>query len=117
MSYAQKAQSPEYPRSTIGTVIAGMNFTNKVVKPTIAASGYDHARDFPVSDIPVHFFSGRYDFETPGELAYEYYELLEAPSKSFTWFENSAHDVFFDEPGKFSETLIRIANEILKGLP
>ena len=114
LSYAQRAQSPEYPRSTIGTVIAGMNFTNAAVKPEIARLGYDHARDFPVSDIPVHFLAGRYDFETPGVLAYEYFELLEAPAKSFTWFEDSAHDVFFDEPEQFGETLIGIASELLE---
>jgi len=94
-----------------------MNFTNAVVKPAIAASGYDLARDYPVSEIPVHFLAGRYDYETPGELAYEYFQSLDAPAKSFTWFENSAHDVNFDEPEKFSETLVRLANEILGESP
>jgi len=115
LDYARKGQSPEYPPSTVGIVIEGMNFTNAVVKPQIAESGYNHARDFPVSDIPIHFLAGRYDYETAGEMAYEYFELLEAPAKTFTWFENSAHDVNFDEPDKFSETLVRIVSKILRG--
>jgi pimeloyl-ACP methyl ester carboxylesterase len=61
----------------------------------------------------VYFLAGRYDYETPGELAEEYYNFLEAPAKNFTWFENSAHDVMYDEPDKTNQELIRIANEIL----
>jgi pimeloyl-ACP methyl ester carboxylesterase len=49
----------------------------------------------------------------PGELAEEYYNSLEAPVKGFTWFENSAHDVYHDEPDEFNQEMIRIANEIL----
>lgn len=40
--------------------------------------------------------------------------ILDAPDKSFSWFEFSAHDLQFDEPGKFSETVIRISREIME---
>jgi L-proline amide hydrolase len=70
-------------------------------------------RDFPVSKIPVFFFAGRYDYVTPGELAEDYFEMLEAPAKRFIWFENSAHDVQYDEPDKFSQEIIRTAQEVL----
>jgi pimeloyl-ACP methyl ester carboxylesterase len=56
--------------------------------------GFDLATDFPVSTIPVHFLQGQYDYECPGELVEDYFNILEAPDKSFTWFENSAHDVY-----------------------
>ena len=58
----------------------------------IIQSGYDLFRDFPVSPIPVYFLAGRHDHETPGTLAEAYYNFLEAPTKNFTWFENSAHN-------------------------
>ena len=29
------------------------------------------------------------------------------------WFENSAHDVNYDEPDKFNQEIIRIAQEVL----
>jgi len=35
---------------------------------------------FPVSDIPVLFITGTEDRNTPGELAFAYYEALEAPA-------------------------------------
>ena len=66
-----------------------------------------------MSTIPVHFLQGRHDYQCPGELAESYYNTLEAPVKSFTWFENSAHDVNYDEPDKFSQEIIRIAQEVL----
>ena len=76
--------------------------------------GYDLTTDFPVSSIPVHFLQGRYDFECPGELVEAYYNALEAPEKSFTWFENSAHNMMYDEPDNTNQELIRIARETLK---
>lgn len=50
-------------------------------------------------DIPVMFIAGRYDRNTPSELAQYYFEHLEAPAgKTFIWSEQAAHDVFHDEP-------------------
>ncbi len=91
----------------------GMAFSRETIAQEIVGAGYDHTRDFPESTIPVFFFAGRYDYETPGVLAEDYFELLEAPNKSFTWFENSAHDIQYDEPDKFSREIIRIAREVL----
>jgi pimeloyl-ACP methyl ester carboxylesterase len=111
--YAIKGSSPEYPRSTLRNTMAGIAFSMQTIAEEVLNCGYDHARDFPVSDIPVHFFTGRYDHVTPGELAYAYFEKLEAPAKSFTWFENSAHMINFDEPDDFNRAIIRIAQEAL----
>lgn len=66
-----------------------------------------------MSNIPVHFFTGRYDYETPGELDYVYFETLAAPAKSFTCFEYSAHNMHYDEPEAFNQEIIRITREIL----
>lgn len=62
----------------------------------------------------MHFLTGRHDHETPGELAEAYYNALEAPAKTFTWFENPAHDVMYDEPDRTNQELIGIADEILE---
>jgi pimeloyl-ACP methyl ester carboxylesterase len=113
LDYVTSGQSPEYPRSTIRPTLAGLDFTRQTIGLEAMNSGYDHAADFPVSTIPVHFLQGRYDYHCPGELAEAYYDTLEAPVKSFTWFENSAHDVFYDEPDKFSQEIIRIAQQVL----
>jgi pimeloyl-ACP methyl ester carboxylesterase len=113
LDYARSGQSPEYPPATIRPTLKGMEFARQTIYLEVADTGYDHARDYSVSTIPVHFLQGRYDYHCPGELAEAYYNTLEAPVKSFTWFEDSAHDVYYDEPDKFNQEMIRIANETL----
>jgi pimeloyl-ACP methyl ester carboxylesterase len=113
LEYATSGQSAEYPRSTIKPTLAGLDFSRQTIYLDVVNSGYNLATDFPVSTIPVHFLQGRYDYQCPGELAEAYYDTLEAPVKSFAWFENSAHDVYYDEPDKFNQEVIRIANETL----
>jgi pimeloyl-ACP methyl ester carboxylesterase len=113
LNYVLEGNSPEYPRAYIKQTVAGMEFSGQTIRAEIVNAGYDLAVDFPVSPIPVHFIQGRYDFNCPGELAEAYYNTLVAPDKSFTWFENSAHDVHYDEPDKHNQEMIRIANEIL----
>ena len=113
LDYARSGQSPEYPPATIRPTLKGMEFTRQTIYLEAVNSGYDHATDFPVSTIPVYFMQGRHDYQCPGELAKAYYDTLEAPAKSFTWFEHSAHDVFYDEPDRFSQEIIRIAQQEL----
>jgi proline iminopeptidase len=61
----------------------------------------------PVLNCPVYFFVGRNDFNVPGQLTSAYFNHLDDPAgKHLVWFENSAHDLFYDEPVKLvRETL------------
>jgi pimeloyl-ACP methyl ester carboxylesterase len=113
LNYVLNGMSPEYPSAYIEQTLAGLDFTRQTIGLEVITSGYDHTTDFPVSTIPVYFLQGRYDYVCPGELVEEYYNSLEAPVKSLTWFENSAHNVYYDEPDEFNQEMIRIANEIL----
>jgi pimeloyl-ACP methyl ester carboxylesterase len=66
----------------------------------------------PRIDVPVVFLAGRYDYNTPSELVQAYYERLEAPrGKRLIWFEESAHDIFFDQPGELVKELVKIRGE------
>ena len=49
---------------------------------------------------PVVLFLGKYDEFVPATLAAQWYEPLKAPSKRLVWFENSAHMMFLEEPGR-----------------
>ena len=109
LDYVFSGKSLEYTSADVENFVPGMTFSQQVVVPQ--AMDYNLFRDFPVSLIPVHFFAGRHDHQTPGELAEEYYNFLEAPAKSFTWFENSGHSMIWDEVDKTTEELIKIANE------
>ena len=113
VNYLTSGESPEYTSADVDKLFAGVGLSGQTTSLDVSKSDYNLFRDFPVSPIPVHFFAGRHDYVTPGKLAEEYYNFLEAPAKSFTWFENSAHLMTWDEPDKAAQELIRIANETL----
>lgn len=63
------------------------------------------------SKIPVYFFAGKYDYNTPSAIVEEYFKTIKAPSKRFYWFEKSAHSPNWEEPELFYQRLREIAAE------
>lgn len=60
----------------------------------------------PRVHVPVYFFLGRYDYNTPTEIVERYCEQLEAPrGKQIIWFEDSAHGIPNEEEDKFCSVL------------
>ncbi len=69
-------------------------------------------QEVPRIEIPIYFFVGRHDYNTPFELAERYYEQLEAPKgKQLIWFENAAHMIPYESSEEYANTLI---NKVLK---
>jgi pimeloyl-ACP methyl ester carboxylesterase len=66
----------------------------------------------PKLDIPVYFFSGKYDFTVNHDLSRAYLNMLNAPVKGFYTFENSAHSPLFEEPLRVREILVK---DVLNG--
>ena len=66
-------------------------------------------RTIEAVDLPVHFIHGRNDGFSPHDIAFEFYHHLQAPRKTFTTFEHSAHMPHYDEPEKFASLLIQQA--------
>ena len=66
----------------------------------------------PKLEIPVYFFGGIYDYTVSYTLAKEYLEKLQAPTKGFYTFKQSAHSPIFEEPEKVTEIM---ELDILKG--
>jgi len=66
----------------------------------------------PRIDIPVYFFSGAKDRNTPLSLVEEYLTSLEAPAgKELVVFSNSAHTPNMAEPELFYQELKRVKDE------
>jgi pimeloyl-ACP methyl ester carboxylesterase len=61
--------------------------------------------DAPVFRIPILFALGRNDCNTPSQAAQLFLERVQAPWKSVTWFESSAHFPFWEEPALFGRVL------------
>jgi pimeloyl-ACP methyl ester carboxylesterase len=58
--------------------------------------------------IPVCFFLGRRDYNTPLELAERYLERIEAPKKEKVVFESAAHFIPFEEPNRYNCEVVRV---------
>ena len=110
LDYASSGQSPYYNQIEMRNYEKGIRNTQRYVLPQ--AIGYNLFEDFPVADIPVHFVSGAEDRQTPIALVEEYVTALEAPDKSLTIVQDTGHNVPFDAPKAWAETLIRIAGEV-----
>ena len=61
-------------------------------------------------DVPVFFFTGSHDWQTPVSLSDQWFNQISAPYKEVLHFEESSHAVVNEEPGKF---LIALVNKVL----
>jgi len=61
----------------------------------------------PAFQVPVFILAGRYDQISVASLAHRFFERLTAPRKEFVWYENSAHNVNFDEPDRFNAFMLQ----------
>jgi pimeloyl-ACP methyl ester carboxylesterase len=57
--------------------------------------------------IPVYFFLGRHDYNTPTALVEEWVNQLKAPHIETVWFENAGHSLDIDVPEEFQEKLVK----------
>ena len=64
--------------------------------------GRDMGRDLGNEyQVPMFIFQGEHDWQTPTSLVRPWFETLSAPHKAYIPFEQSAHIVVNEEPGKF----------------
>ena len=61
-------------------------------------------------EVPIFFFTGRHDWQTPVTLSDQWFSEIDAPHKALIHFEESSHFVINEEPGKF---LITLVNKVL----
>jgi pimeloyl-ACP methyl ester carboxylesterase len=67
----------------------------------------------PALQMPVFFFLGRKDHWVPAEVSVAYLDALTAPSKKLVLFEQSGHEPFVDEPGKFNGAMAELVRPVL----
>ncbi|HKK08302.1 MAG TPA: alpha/beta hydrolase [Gemmatimonadota bacterium] len=64
--------------------------------------------------VPVYFFMGAHDLNTPPGLARAYLDRISAPLRRFVLFESSAHFPFLEEPDRFRGELERMDREVTR---
>ncbi len=105
--YAQDAAkfSPDYTRQELNPE-HGIGQSLPRLLPAMMA--YD-VRGVTHMGCPVFIFAGRHDYETVSALAETWLAALQAPAKGLVRFENSAHMMELEEPGKM---LVHLVNDV-----
>ncbi len=93
-----------------------------------AYDGNGWSQDFLLSDVlgvqmgnethlgcPLIVLAGRHDRSVNSQVAREWFDRVQAPSKHFEWFEHSAHEILAEEPGKLLLTLVQHARPLAVG--
>lgn len=101
--------SPDYTAEEISQIWEGNEFSEKYLLAQILSLNLTDTRKL---DCPLIIFGGRYDVNVNSDVAAEWFAKVDAPSKQFVWFENSAHLPMTEEPGKFLISLVRYARPI-----
>jgi pimeloyl-ACP methyl ester carboxylesterase len=104
-------RSPDYSVGDVLRTIRGITDTQAALLPELAR--LDLVRTLPRIGVSVIMVQGRRDKVAPGEASQRYFDLLEAASKQFVWFEKSAHTPQFEEPEKFRALLTQVRDEQL----
>ena len=102
-------RSPEYTFQDVLNVKRGVTFTaSKLRYDVMNGSILENASAL---QIPVYFFTGRFDYTDPTPCTVRLFDKISAPTKKIIWFEHSAHFVFLDEPSRFAAEMRRLVQE------
>lgn len=67
----------------------------------------------PALQVPVFFFLGRHDRVVTAETSVAYFDVLQAPSKTLIWFEESGHEPPAEEPAKFNALMVELVRPVV----
>jgi pimeloyl-ACP methyl ester carboxylesterase len=98
--------APEYTLWDALNVKRGAGLVGRAMKHDVLPKPLDG--EIPAFEVPVFFFLGRHDYNTPSSIAATYLGRLRAPLKGLVWFEQSAHFPFFEEPLRFHTEMVRV---------
>ena len=101
--------SPDYSEADFKAIDAGSAFSLPKLLPEMVATDFTKLTSL---HCPLLIFAGRYDYTTPNAPVVRWYDRLSAPSKHFVWFENSAHMMYAEEPGRVLVHLVQDARPI-----
>jgi proline iminopeptidase len=99
--------SPVYTANELKGRYEGMGFSMQALW---AEAGHIDFRPNKHFACPVIFLEGRHDLGTNATLLEQWFKTIQAPKKTLVWFEDSAHMVYQEEPGKM---LVVLVNEVL----
>jgi proline iminopeptidase len=96
--------SPEYTDEDVAGIWKGNDFSMQHLLGEVLTLDMSTVRELKT---PLFLFEGRHDHNVSSELAAQWFQTVKAPSKQLVWFEQSAHEVMIEEPGKTLLTLVQ----------
>ena len=70
--------------------------------------GVNLIKTAPALQMPIFFFLGRHDRVVVPPTSVAYFAVLQAPSKTLMWFEESGHEPPTEEPEKFNSLMVEM---------
>ncbi|HXD36159.1 MAG TPA: alpha/beta hydrolase [Rhodanobacter sp.] len=99
--------SPDYSQAELDAIGKGSAYTFKHLLQPLFDIDLDDTTRF---DCPVILFVGQHDHTTSHELAEQWFERVQAPSKRLVLFADSAHMAMLEQPGRF---LMHLVTDVL----
>lgn len=101
--------SPDYTDAEVPRIFAGNDYSQGFLFSAIVSLDLSKVIELRC---PLILLEGRHDRTVNSDVAHEWFDQVKAPSKRFVWFENSAHEVMSEEPGKVLVSLVSYARPI-----
>lgn len=101
--------SPEYTDEEVRQVWKAQELSVERLLPAVLTADLTHVKRLKT---PLILFLGRHDHNVSAMVAAEWFAGVKAPSKQLVWFEQSAHELMAEEPGKVLLSLVRHARPI-----
>jgi pimeloyl-ACP methyl ester carboxylesterase len=99
--------APEYSLADIAAINKGAQLSLPPLLPDLLGFDYSAVTEWRC---PIIMFAGRHDFTTPSVVVADWFARIHAPEKKFIWFENSAHMMMVEEPGRM---LVHLVEDVL----
>lgn len=103
--------SPDYTDNDLAAIDKGSALSLLALLPDFGSINFENTTDFRC---PIVLFEGRHDHTTPSDIAAAWFARVHAPAKKFVWFENSAHMVQIEEPGRVLVHLVEDVRPLAK---
>ena len=98
--------SPDYSDEELVAIDKGSLFSLTHLLPPLESVDLAKQTRF---ECPMFLFNGRHDYSTSHEVAAAWFANVTAPVKQLFWFEDSAHMMMQEQPGRF---LMRLVNDV-----
>jgi pimeloyl-ACP methyl ester carboxylesterase len=98
--------APEYSDSDLAALDQGSLFSLGHLLGPLTEVDFSHDTRF---ELPILLFLGRHDYSVSHNVSARWFATLHAPAKKLVWFEDSAHMVMQEQPGRFLMHLVNDA--------